>query len=311
MKLISKPLIPLCRQTRLADRVILRLQNEVRFIYRKELRRKTLRMLPVYKMEDCFQPAIHMLVCKRDYEMAIVSAMTLNALGNKGHLFIFHDDGSIDHKMESSIHHYLPGIKLIRRKSADKIIEETLCSYPAMLAFRRQQVLALKLIDVPFFSGQERIGYMDSDILFFQYPAVFFHQLSDKTNVNVFNKDIANAYITDQNSIEERLGIKLTSRINSGLWVINKMDFQFSVMESWLKNPLILSYLSDYRLEQTMTAMLAGISVAETEYFPVGYDVSFEKDPLHSVCKHYVGKIRYGYELEGLHNILNSNKHKY
>ncbi|MCF2446184.1 hypothetical protein L0657_19660 [Dyadobacter sp. CY345] len=286
------------------SKISLRLLNEMRLIGRKQLRQKMLRDMLIFRNEDPNQPGIHILICKRDHEMAIISAMMINYLGNKGHKFIFHDDGSIDDQIETKINTYLPGIKLIRRKIADKIIEQALLPFPAMMKFRRKQVLAMKLIDVPLFSGHERIGYMDSDILFFQYPAEFFRSLNEKTESNIFNKDIANAYVTNPDNIYAALGIKIPSKINSGLWAMNRKDFDFERIESWLKQSFLFPYLSDYRLEQTICAMLAGTSDAKTEHFPTGYDVSFEKYPEASICKHYVGRIRYGYELEGLDYII-------
>ena len=304
MKLISKPLVPLVSQSTLTSRVVLRLLNEIRLIYRKQLRQKLLKELTIFRNEDPSQSTIHMLVCKRDFEMAIISAMIINNLGNKGHYFIFHDDGSIDDEFETRFYEYLPGSKLIRRKIADKIMEEELSIYPALQEYRKKQVLALKLVDIPFFSQSKRIAYIDTDVLFFRYPEEYFQLLDNKTNLNIFNKDIASAYVTDEISIEGNLGIKLLPKINSGLWIMNKKDFSFSMIESWLEHRFLHSYLTDYRLEQTFIAMLASTSDAKTRYFPAGYDVSFEKDPEVSICKHYVGRIRYGYELEGLNYII-------
>lgn len=309
MKLISKPLVPLTSQSNLVNRLSLRLLNEVRLIGRKQLRQKMLRDLPIFRNEDLGQPGIHILICKKDHEMAIISAMIINKLGNKGHNFIIHDDGSIDDQIETKINTYLPGLKLIRRKIADKIIEQALSTFPVILEFRRRQVLAMKLIDVPFFSKHERIGYMDSDILFFQYPTEFFRAMDVKTESNIFNKDIVNAYVTNPHTIFANSGIEIPSKINSGLWVMSKKDFDFERIESWLKQNFLFSYLSNYRLEQTIFAMLAGISNTETDHFSTGYDVSFQKYPEASICKHYVGRIRYGYELEGLDYIMNHNKH--
>ena len=304
MKLISKPLVPLLSQPTLASRISLRLLTEVRLIYRKQLRQKMLKDLPIFRNEDSHQPTIHMLVCKRDFEMAIISAMIINHLGNKGHYFIFHDDGSVDDEAETRFYEYLPGSKLIRRKIADKIIEEELSNYPALQDYRKKEVLALKLIDIPFFSQHDRVGYTDSDVLFFRYPEEYFQLLDNKSGLNIFNKDITNAYITDKISIEENLDIKLSSQINSGLWIMNEKDFNFEMIESWLKHRFIAPYLRDYRLEQTLIAMLAGISESKTIHLSTSYDVSFEKYPEASICKHYVGRIRYGYELEGLNYIV-------
>ena len=307
MIITPSPLTPLVSAKTITGRIALRILNETRFILRRRLRKKVMHRLPVYSNLDISAPAIHMLICKRDFEMAIISAMILNCLKGKAHPFIFHDDGSIDDKTEELLNQFLPCSQLIRRVQADKIVKEKLSNYPNISAFRQSQVLSLKLIDVPLWAKNARIGYMDSDVLFFQYPSEYIRAFTESPEKNQFNRDIKDAYVTDRLAIENATGVTVPQKINSGLWVVNKTDFNFDMLESWLKLPFFKSYLSDYRLEQTFFAMLSGIAVSETSHLPAGYDVAFSKNPGKSICKHYVGKIRYGYELEGLKFIIEND----
>jgi len=303
MKLIESPLLPLVSQSAFHKRLALRVLNEIRLFYRKNVRRKILNILPVYKIKDNTQPPVHILVCKRDFEMALISALMVNHLGKKGHIFIFHDDGSLNDEMARFFMNHFPGCTMIRKAIADRHAEKILRGYPGIRDFRNKQVMALKLIDVSLWSQNKRIGYMDSDVLFFQYPLEYFELLTS-SDTNFFNRDLTDAYITNRRALNEAFSLSIPSCINAGLWIMNKETLNFELIESWLRQPLLKNRLHDYRLEQTLTAMLAGISRNKVKHLPSGYDVSFEKNPAASISKHYVGRIRYGYELEGLRYLM-------
>ena len=305
MKLIASPLLPMFSAPSITGRISLRIINEVRNVFRKQLRREMLSRLPVYDVGEN-QPEIHMLICKRDFEMAIITAAQLNHLGKTGHSFTFHDDGTLDDQMEKTIHHRFPGTLVVRRNVADFIAGQKLFAYPNVLKFRKKHAMALKLIDTTVWAQNSRIGYLDSDILFFRYPEKYIDSLDEGIGTNYFNQDIADAYISDSDIIKRELGTFPAPRINAGLWTMNKKDLNLDHIERWLEHPFFNKHQDDYRLEQTLIALLTQISKTGTAYFPKEYDVSFEKNPSESVCKHYVGKIRYGYELEGIRHLINS-----
>lgn len=305
MKLIESPLLPMFSAPNITGRISLRIINEVRNVFRRQLRQEMLSRLPVYDVGEN-QSEIHMLICKRDFEMAIITAAQLNNLGKTGHSFTFHDDGTLDDHMEKSLYQHFPGTLVVRRNIADFTAGQKLFAYPNILKFRKKHVMALKLIDTAIWAQNNRIGYLDSDILFFRYPEKYIDSLHAGICTNYFNQDIEDAYISGSDIIKRELGLSPAPRINAGLWTMNKEDLNLDQIESWLGHAFFNKHLADYRLEQTFMALLAQISRADTAYFPKEYDVSFEKNPSESVCKHYVGRIRYGYELEGIRYLINS-----
>lgn len=305
MKLIASPLLPTISAPTISGRISLRILNEVRNVFRKQLRQEMLSRLPIYKVGKN-QSEIHMLICKRDFEMAMITAGQLNHLGQTGHAFTFHDDGTMDTKMEETIHQHFPGTLVIRRNVADFIASQKLIAYPNILEYRKKHIMALKLIDTAIWAQNDRIGYLDSDVLFFQYPDEYIQSLDTGNNTNYFNQDIADAYISNSSTIQKELDFSPASRINAGLWTMNKTDIDLHQIELWLKHPFFNKHIADYRLEQTFMALLVQISKTDTAYFSKEYDVSYEKDPMNSVCKHYVGRIRYGYELEGIKYLINN-----
>lgn len=302
MRIIDSPMVPMTPASNLGGRIMLRLLNEKRKIFRQRIRKQAMEQLPSYSTKDKGQTPIHLLICKRDYEMAIISARVLNHLGRKGHHFVLHDDGSIDSYIENVIHKYLPESVFIRRSAADIMAKQKLSAYPNLLRLRHENMLALKLTDMVLFEQNDRVAYLDSDVLFFKYPLEYMRALTTASKTNFFNRDIADAYLTNQSEPSTICDIHLSPRINSGLWIMSKENFNFNLMESWLTNAFFKTHLADYRLEQTFFAMLAGVT--STQHFSTGYDVNFEKLPKAAICKHYVGRIRYGYELEGLKYLM-------
>ncbi len=237
--------------------------------------------------------------------MAICSAMVMNLQCKRAFVWIFHDDGSLDDRDEKTILSNLPGSKVVRRLEADLFAEKALRDYPEILEYRRQQIMALKIIDVRIWGKGKKFGYVDSDILFFQRPDFYLDALSNKNSKNYFNKDLQSAYVQTPDQIEAFLGIRPFEKGNAGLWVMHREDINLDKIEEWLKNPGFAKNLYDYTLDQTFINLLANISPHGAEYLPTGYDVDYYKSPEHCVDKHYVGAIRHGYELEGLRFILN------
>ena len=245
-----------------------------------------------------------MLVGERDHEMAIITACLFNYHTNHAHRFVFHDDGSLSERAIEQFQEFLSGTRIIGRREADEIAQEKLKAFPRTLAYRYSHVMALKLIDVKLWGQGARIGYMDSDILFFKNPEAFVDTLVKQRDFNYFNRDIEDAYVTEREVIVQELGYGPAPRINAGLWVMNAKDICLEQIEMWLNHPFFASYASNYRLEQTFIAMLAQRSAEGVRYLPDTYNVDFYKPVEQNVCKHYVGRIRYGYELEGLSYVL-------
>ncbi len=92
--------------------------------------------------------------------------------------------------------------------------------------------------------------------------------------------------------------------MNAGLWIMNALDIDFLQIENWLQTDFFKQHNRKYTLEQTILSMLANKSAHGAEHFPKPYDVDIYKQPQESVCKHYVGKIRHAYELEGVSYLL-------
>ncbi|MBT8400277.1 MAG: hypothetical protein KJO98_07360, partial [Rhodothermia bacterium] len=246
----------------------------------------------------------HMLVCSRDLEMATCTAKAADLAFGSPQNWIFHDDGSLSQLEVRTLREQLPGCIVATRREADQRAEDELSDFPRILEYRRNQVMALKLVDVALWSRGSRTCYIDSDVLFFRRPEFFIEALDGTQVGNYFNRDIHSAYVRTPEEIESCLGILPRARLNAGLWVLWTKDIDLDTIEKWLNHSCFEDHLYAYTLDQTFISMLATISDSGVDYLPPDYDVSFHKDVSTSVNKHYVGAIRHGYELEGLAYLL-------
>ncbi len=244
--------------------------------------------------------SVHSLISRSSLEMGICAYKSLVLGAGKPLPFVFHDDGSLHDDHARRLLAQFPGARVVRRSESDAAWARQLAAYPHCRAWRERHVLALKLLDIMVFSQTPRIAYVDSDILFFEPPAFLLAQLEGGPGTNFFNKDPKDSYVLPAGVIADRFGIAVRDRINAGLSVVNRADIALPVVEAWLADAAVAEVAGAYLLEQTFMAMLASRSPAGVAHLPDGYDVSLTKPVETSVCKHYVGRIRHGFELEGL-----------
>ncbi len=244
--------------------------------------------------------SVHSLLGSSSLEMGICAYKSLVLAAGKPLPFVFHDDGSLHDDHARRLLAQFPGGRVVRRSEADATWARQLAAYPHCRAWRDRHVLALKLLDFPVFSGTPRITNVDSDILFFEPPAFLMEQLEGGPGTNFFNKDPKDSYVLPAGVIADRFGIAVKECIDAGLSVVNRADIALPVVEAWLADETVAEVAGAYLLEQTFMAMLASRSPAGAAHLPAGYDVSLTKPVETSVCKHYVGRIRHGFELEGL-----------
>lgn len=238
--------------------------------------------------------------------MGICAFLSLYRVTKKNFMITFHDDGSLDDATENYIKSKL-NARIVRRAEADASADIQLKDFPGIKLYRQKQVMALKLIDVRLYAKGERIAYIDSDILFFKDPVFVTSMLdSQEHGINYFNRDIANAYVDSPENIFSNTGDMPLEKVNAGFWVMNKTDIDLEQIERWLQSSYFKQHAEKYVLDQTIISMLAAKSKYGAAHMPEVYDVSFNKDPAASVCKHYVGRIRHGFELEGLQYLMSN-----
>lgn len=298
-------LIPLVTPKSVWERIRNKISREL-FINpsRRKISRKLIDAIAPYPDEAIHPFSIHTLIGKKYVDMAIAGFKVFNYVCGTNYKITIHDDGTLSDKDINRLKKQL-NCRIVTRKEADEKAEIALNKFPLLRKYRTAQVMALKFIDVRLFSNGSRIAYIDVDILFFQDPVFFINTLRDQSEqINYFNKDIDNAYVESIEEIVKGSGLYPLEKANAGLWVMNTKDIDLELAESWLRMDYFQPFNTSYRLEQTFMSILANRSAKSATHLPPQYDVDLLKKPEDSVCKHYVGRIRHGYELEGLRFIL-------
>jgi len=92
---------------------------------------------------------------------------------------VVHDDGSLSPLDIKLLENHIRGIKVIRKKDADKKIYPMLGNYPNSLKCRQDNVMGLQLFDIVLLSQANKIINLDSDGLFFTEPGEIMEWISD------------------------------------------------------------------------------------------------------------------------------------
>ena len=251
---------------------------------------------------------LHTLLCHRDVEMGMCASLAFAFACGRRFSWIVHDDGSLTTGDVERITATIPGTFVIGRRQADERARREHYGLRRVQEYRDSQVMALKLVDVRIWARSDRIGYLDSDICFFRYPEFFLNALEREASGSFFNRDIRDSYVLTRDELERRMGFAPPERINAGLWVMDRDDIDLDRIEGWLAGPGFSDCRYGYTLDQTMIAMLGVVSGHGIAHLPREYDVDLHKTLAASVCKHYVGAIRHGFELEGLTSLMGGTR---
>ena len=150
-----------------------------------------------------------------------------------------HEDGSLDEEDRERLARGLGDPEFVPRAEADARVEDLLAGRPALRAFRRENPLALKLIDIPFLAGMEADGglaYCDSDVLFLRPFAGLFRFPGPETGA-VFMSDRQNAYSVRSWHLLARPRLALPCRVNSGVLLFRARCFDPDLLEWYLSRP--------------------------------------------------------------------------
>lgn len=147
-----------------------------------------------------------------------------------------HEDGSLLAADRERLAEGLEGPAFVSRSEADDRVAPLLASRPVLAAFRRGNPLALKLIDIPLFSGDDDLAYCDSDILFLRPFSALFADPGPETGA-VFMSDRQNAYSLRSWHLLAEPRLALPCRVNSGVLRFRTRFFDPDLLEGYLARP--------------------------------------------------------------------------
>jgi hypothetical protein len=269
--------------------------------YREIVRPRILKTAPVTDTTD-FTCEIHVLTSGEDWLNLMWALKSFYHFSQRRYALCIHDDGSLCPEVLTLLRQHFPAARLIPRGVADEVVLQSLRDYPRSLAFRRTNTLSLKLFDFAHFLESDRLLLLDSDVLFFEFPADLIQRIEDPSyKFNVVNRDTATAYTISRECVKSS-DFKLIERFNSGLGMIHKSSIQLDWVEEFLGLPGIHSHF--WTIEQTLFALLS--SRYGVELLPDSYTVSLDKDVPLLQSRHYVGAIRTLFYSQGIRRLVSS-----
>lgn len=196
------------------------------------------------------------LVGHRDFEMLLATFNVLTKMNAEEVSFCVHDDGTLTEEDISKLKSNFKNSKLILKQYADEVIFERLSKLPYSLKYRKNNVLAKKLFDVPLLSNSEIVRFCDSDVLFLRPVEKLFFLPDENTNC-IFMSDWQEAFSVRAHHLLGRKKINLVRKLNSGLFCIKKNVVDLEFVEWFLKKDIPSFKKFSFWLEQTCYAALA------------------------------------------------------
>jgi hypothetical protein len=139
----------------------------------------------------------------------------------------------------------------------------------------------------------------DSDLLFFQYPHEIMEWAGSENDECWFNEDVQESSLLTAAEARDELDVKIWSRVNSGLCLIQKAAIDPDFLDRALAQTSILRG-HIWRVEQTLY-MLCGARHGKGGLLPKRYEVSLGRHASEEVvCRHYVGAVRDRFYAEGI-----------
>ena len=235
--------------------------------------------------------SLHMVVGK---EMSLLGMLGLRSLewhsGCSWAPFI-HDDGTLDATDIATWQKNFPDSIVIPKSRADNELGRALEAFPSCMENRLRHHWFHKVFDTRHYAPHQNYIVIDSDILFFRRPQLLMDWINKDSKSFYVMKDSQEKYSHPRKVIEETLGMKMLSKVNSGLDLIPKEQFSLELAERFLASCVGTAVHYEF-LEQTIFAIMAshaprGLQLSRE------YEISWNR--LHrrgAVCRHYVGPVK-------------------
>jgi hypothetical protein len=179
-------------------------------------------------------PAVTTLLGHAHVETALVCLGSLLRCSAEPVALRLHDDGTLQREDLDLLEDGLGRFALVSRAEGDEAAAGVLARRPALAAFRRENPLALKLIDTVLLAGEE-LAFCDTDILFLR-PFSGLFRLPPGAGA-LFMSDRQNAWSVRSWHLLTRPRLALPRRANSGIVVYRTAAYDPDLLEWYLARP--------------------------------------------------------------------------
>ncbi|MBW3021071.1 hypothetical protein KY334_07280 [Candidatus Woesearchaeota archaeon] len=237
------------------------LKNKDYRYYKYYYERRILSSKPIIcEANDNFE--LHILSCKKNLLDSLWSLKTFYHYSGLKSNLVIHSDGSLTKRDKRIYLKHFKNCKIIERDEATNYMETCLKEYPISLSFRKRKPFycSLKLFDPLFYSSNDNILYIDSDILFFKKPQEIIDYINKR--IPFFNSDMEDSYSCSRERLNELFNKDVCKKFNAGLMYFNKKEYlkKLDFIEDFFKTVYelkIMCSVGPNHHEQTLHAILA------------------------------------------------------
>ncbi|MDH4470218.1 MAG: hypothetical protein QE493_04515 [Verrucomicrobiae bacterium] len=236
--------------------------------------------------------SVHLLVSSKTWHAGLLAAVSFEFFTERRWNIFIHEDGSVEEKERRRIEAVLPGVHFISREESEARVQQALANYPACWAHRSKHNLFLKFFDIPVFALGERFIFLDSDVLFYRKPEEILDWADGESEDFFYNEDTKEKYCIPREEIEQKMGVNLWPRFNSGLMLVPKKALSLELAEQLLITFETTAHHPQF-FEQTLYALMAS-HWNHGGALPFTYEISwgFFRDKK-SITRHYVGAFKH------------------
>lgn len=251
---------------------------------------------------------VHLLCGNKQWSMALWMMCSFNNATATNWEFVIHDDGTFNPTDLLFAQDLGLRVCLMHRLDADALCFEKLLDFPFCAQHRRVSAMSLKFYDPFIISESNRYIVLDTDLLFFERPFELLQWVERCRSGLTCMLDVSDASQIDHAESESLFGIKLKSRVNAGICLVEKSDITLAAAEEFLSCGRLLEK-NLWMVEQTLYALFLSRS-------PIGcllsatYELSLGRDAAQGcVMRHYVGAVRNRFYSEGIPRVMRNMRH--
>jgi hypothetical protein len=222
---------------------------------------------------------MHVFVCEKHLLMAVWSIKSFYVYSGLNPVLYVYDDGSLSNMSKNIIGVNFLGSILVDKNIREHTVLSYINNYPYCSRVRNASFYNTKLFDAQFFSKNEYMLFVDTDVLMFKESQPLIDRVKNKYPFYVGGGYGFLKYIRDIRYIEKMLGIIPAGNVNAGFYgrcsgsTFFNLDFIEKSIEILINSPETFEYLgktfptldprytscySWYEFEQVLLSFLFG-----------------------------------------------------
>ena len=254
---------------------------------------------------DSLQPvALHLLSGGDQCMMGLWALASFFTATRRNWKVVLHDDGTVPLAyLSRALTKMRVAHEIVPRAKADSEVLHSLEGFPLCTRHRRRLSVGMKLYDFLHYSQGRSFLMLDTDILFFREPTELLEWVDGDREGFLFYRDVVESNLIDSRTCQRLVGFPLWSKVNVGLCCIPGGVINLHETERFLREAKLFELPDIWTMEQTLYAIHAS-QHGKGGTLPETYELSLSsaRQP-DAVCRHYVGKVREQFYLEGVRAI--------